>query len=207
MKILVIGANGTIGKHAVAELRKHHDAYGDGTLELIEAHRSSVDHPVDAHDDASVRALFEQVGTIDAVVSVIGTAAWDSAEDATLETYTATIEGKLVSQLRIALEARKHLLPNGSITLTSGIVGNFAFPGGSASSVVNQGIDAFVRTAAPELPGIRLNAVSATVVEESAAGYGTAFPGFPAISGETAGKAFVRSVFGVENAQTITAWG
>lgn len=204
MKILVIGANGTIGKHAVTELRKHHDAYGDGTLELIEAHRSSDDHPVDAHDDASVRALFERVGDVDAVVSVIGIAEWDAAGDATLKTYTATIEGKLISQLRIALEARKHLRPNGSITLTSGIVGNFAFPGGSA---VNQGIDAFVRTAAPELPGIRLNAVSATVVEESAAGYGTAFPGFAAISGQTAGKAFVRSAFGVENAQTITAWG
>jgi nucleoside-diphosphate-sugar epimerase len=207
MKILVFGATGTIGTHAVAELRKHHAAYGHGELEMIQAHRSSTEQRVDALDDASVAALFERVGTVDAVVSAIGTARWDSAADATLQTYTATIEGKLVSQLRIALAARGHLSPHGSITLTSGIVGNFAFPGGSASAVVNQGIDAFVRTATPELPGIRMNAVSATVVEESAAGYGAAFPGFPAISGEAAGRAFVRSVFGVENAQTITAWG
>lgn len=207
MKILVFGATGTIGKHAVAELRKHHAAYCDDELEVIEAHRESTDHPVDALDDASVAALFENVGMVDAVVSVIGTARWDSAVDATLDTYTATIEGKLISQLRIALAARDRLNPGGSITLTSGIVGNFAFPGGSASAVVNQGIDAFVRTATPELPGIRMNAVSATVVEESAAGYGAAFPGFAAISGEAAGKAFVRSVFGVENAQSITAWG
>lgn len=207
MKILLIGASGTIGKHAVAELRKHHDAHGDGTLQLVEAHRSSMDHPVDATDDSSVSALFESVGQLDAVVSVIGTARWDSAADATLHTYTATIEGKLISQLRIALAARPYLRPGGSITLTSGIVGNFAFPGGSASSIANQGIDAFVRTATPELGDIRMNAVSATVIEESADGYATAFPGFPVISGEQAGKAFVRSVFGIESGQMITTWG
>lgn len=207
MKILVFGATGTIGKHAVTEIRKYHQTYGEGVLDLVEAHRTSAEYPVDANDDASVQALFERIGEIDAVVSVIGTAKWASAKDATLETYTATIEGKLISQLRIALAAREHVRPGGSITLTSGIVGNFAFPGGSASAIVNQGIDAFIRTATPELFGIRMNAVSATVVEESAVGYGAAFPGFPAISGEVIGKAFVRSVFGVESGQSITAWG
>lgn len=207
MKILVFGANGTIGTHAATELRRHHAAFCDGALEVIEAHRTSADFHVDANDDSSVKALFERVGEVDAVVSAIGNARWESADKATLDTYLSTIQGKLISQLRIALEARECLRPNGSITLTSGIVGNFAFPGGSASSVVNQALDAFVRTASPELPTLRINSVSATVIEESAAAYGATFPGFAPASGAAIGRAFVRSVFGVETGQTITAWG
>lgn len=207
MRILVIGATGTIGAHVVEELRNHHDAIGKGELEIIQASRSSTTHGIDAADDASVEALYESVGELDAVVSTIGTAEWVTADEATLQTYAATIDGKLLSQLRIALAARKHVRKGGSITLTSGIVGNFAFPGGSASAVVNQGLDAFVRAASPELPDVRLNTVSATVLEESAAGNAAAFPGATAVSGASVGKAFVRSVFGIETGQTICVWG
>ena len=167
MRILVIGATGTIGSHVVEELRRHHDANGKGDLEIIEASRSSAPHSIDAGDDASVKALFESVDDVDAVVSTIGTAEW----------------------------------------VSSGIVGEFAFPGGSSSAVVNRGLDAFVKTASPELPDLRLNTVSATVLEESAAGYASAFPGAKAISGESVGKAFVRSVFGIETGQSIRVWG
>lgn len=207
MRILVIGATGTIGSHVVTELRRYHDALGKGDLEIVQASRSSTTHGVDAADDVSVEALFKSVGEVDAVVSTIGTAEWVAADTAKLPTYAATIDGKLVSQLRIALTARAHVRRGGSITLTSGIVGHFAFPGGSASAVVNQGLDAFVRTASPELPDLRLNTVSATVLEESAAGYAAAFPGATAVSGERVGKAFVRSVFGIETGQTICVWG
>lgn len=207
MRILVIGASGTIGRHAVEQLQRHHDSYGEGSLEILAAGRTSSPHRVDANDDDSVRALFEDAGELDAVVSAIGTARWVPASESSLEDYAATIDGKLISQLRVALEARRHVRPGGSITLTSGIVGNFAFPGGSASAVVNQALDAYVRAASAELPRLRLNAVSATVVEEAAAGYGAAFPGFAPVSGAAVGRAFVRSVFGVETGQTITVWG
>ena len=51
MKILVVGANGTIGKAVVEELKPRH--------EIITAGRTSGDQKVDIGDPASIRALFE----------------------------------------------------------------------------------------------------------------------------------------------------
>ena len=206
MRILVIGATGTVGQNVVRALSEHHEKVGEGRLEIISASRSSTEHPVDCGDDASVQALFDRVGTVDAVVSTIGGAKWASATDATLETYASTVNGKLLCQVRITLAARGHVRPGGSITLTSGIVGNYAFPGGSPSAIANIGLDAFVKSAAAELPHMRLNTVSATVLEESADAYAAVFPGFAAVPGAVAAAAFVRSVYGSETGQTIKAW-
>lgn len=206
MRILVIGANGTVGQNVVRALSAHHEKVGQGQLEIISASRTSTEHPVDCRDDESVEALFDRVGTVDAVVSTIGGAKWATAKDASLETYASTVNGKLLCQVRIALAARGHVREGGSITLTSGIVGNFVFPGGSPSAIANLGLDAFVRNAAAELPHLRLNTVSATVLEESADAYASVFPGFAAVPGVVAAAAFVRSVYGSETGQTITAW-
>lgn len=206
MRILVIGATGTVGQNVVRALSAHHEKAGEGRLEIISASRSSAEYPVDCRDDASVKALFERVGTVDAVVSTIGGAKWASATEATLETYGSTVNGKLLCQVRITLAARGHVRSGGSVTLTSGIVGNFAFPGGSPSAIANIGLDAFVKSAASELPHMRLNTVSATVLEESADAYAAVFPGFAAVPGAVAAAAFVRSVYGSETGQTIKAW-
>ena len=206
MRILVIGATGTVGQNVVRALSAHHEKVGQGQLEIISASRSSTEHPVDCRDDASVAALFDSIGTVDAVVSTIGGAKWASASDAGLETYASTVNGKLLCQVRITLAARGYVRPGGSVTLTSGIVGSFAFPGGSPSAIANLGLDAFVKNAAAELPHMRLNTVSATVLEESADAYAAVFPGFAAVPGAVAAAAFVRSVYGAETGQTIKAW-
>ena len=64
MKVLLIGASGIIGKGVDAELSPRH--------EIIRASRSSGDVNVDLKDKASIRAMFEKVGTVDAVVSTTG---------------------------------------------------------------------------------------------------------------------------------------
>jgi len=122
MRILVIGSTGTVGKNVVRALSTHHDKVGQGHLEIISASLSSTEHPGDFRDDASVAALFDKVGRVDAVVITIGGAKWASATDASLETYASTVNGKLLCQVRITLAARGRVRPGGSITLTSGIV-------------------------------------------------------------------------------------
>lgn len=206
MRILVIGATGTLGRNVVKALQDHHAKHGEGTLEILGASRTSPTYRVDCHDDASVRSLFDRVGSVDAVVSTIGGAKWASAAEAELETYQSTLAGKLLCQLRLALAARGHVRSGGSITLTSGIVGHHVFHGGSPSAIANLGLDAFVKSASAELPDLRLNTVSATVLEESADAYASVFPGFQPVPGAVAAAAFVRSVYGVETGQTLKAW-
>ena len=60
MKIIIVGGNGTIGKKVCAVLLEKH--------EVITAGRNNADVYVDLSDTASIKAMFESVGLIDAVV-------------------------------------------------------------------------------------------------------------------------------------------
>ena len=68
MKVVVIGATGTIG-HAVA------DALHKRGHEVVRASRKS-SPPIDIEDAGSVRAFFEQTRDVDAVVACAGEGAW-----------------------------------------------------------------------------------------------------------------------------------
>lgn len=54
MRILVVGASGTVGQAALKALSARH--------EIVTAGRSSGDVTVDLMDEASVRAMFEKLG-------------------------------------------------------------------------------------------------------------------------------------------------
>ena len=64
MKILVVGASGTLGRAVAQHLGERH--------QVITAGRNSGEHRVDLRDDASVGALFAATGRIDAIVSAAG---------------------------------------------------------------------------------------------------------------------------------------
>ena len=64
MRILVVGANGTVGQAAVTELSRRHD--------IVKAGRSSGDVTVDLMSEELVRAMYAEVGKVDAVVSCAG---------------------------------------------------------------------------------------------------------------------------------------
>ena len=61
MRILIVGTAGNVGKAAVAELKPRH--------EVITAGRSSGDIRVDLLDAASISAMYERLGKLDAVVA------------------------------------------------------------------------------------------------------------------------------------------
>ncbi len=99
----------------------------------------------------------------------------------------------------MALAARDHLRDGGSVTLTSGILAEQPIRQGSSASLVNGAIEAFVRAAAIELPrGLRINAISPSVLSEALGDYAPYFRGFEAVPAARAALAYSRSVEGAE---------
>jgi NAD(P)-dependent dehydrogenase (short-subunit alcohol dehydrogenase family) len=194
MKILIVGANGTIGKAVVEQLKPRH--------EIVTAGRSHGDHNVDLTDIASIRELFKKVGNVDAVVSAAGNVHFGPLLDATPEQLNVGIADKLMGQVHLALEAAKHLKSGGSVTLTAGTLSKDPIRFGASASLVNSAIEGFVRAAALELPaGTRINAISPTVLAESMASYGPYFPGSEGVPAKRVALAFAKSVEGAQTGQ------
>ncbi|MEJ1091544.1 short chain dehydrogenase [Microbacterium istanbulense] len=194
MRILLIGARGHVGSAAAAALRPRHD--------LIEVGRST-DPAVDITDEASIAAALDATGTVDAIIVAAGSVPFRPVTELTRDDYLAAFTGKVLSQLDVVRLGIPHLADGGSLTLTSGILARDAIATGSAASMANGALEAYVMAAAPELPrGIRINAVSPSVLAE-ATGYHDAFAGFPQVSDDEVGRAYVRAVEGVGTGRVI----
>jgi NAD(P)-dependent dehydrogenase (short-subunit alcohol dehydrogenase family) len=194
MKILVVGANGTIGKAVVDELKGRHD--------ILSAGRSHGDHRVNLTDLSSIRDLFAKVGKVDAVVSTAGNVHFGPLLDMTPEQLQVGLSDKLMGQVHLALEAAKHLNPGGSVTLVAGTLSQDPIRYGASASLVNGALESFVRAAALEFPaGMRINVVSPTVLRESMPAYGPYFPGSEGVPGKLVGLAFAKSVEGAQTGQ------
>jgi NAD(P)-dependent dehydrogenase (short-subunit alcohol dehydrogenase family) len=156
MKILVVGATGKIGTAVVAALSPRH--------EIIGASRNGA-HKADIKDPASIKALFEAVGPVDAVIVAAGGATYKPLADLTPADFQASFDYKLMGQINLAQAAIPHLNGNGSITLTAGWWAREPVPNVAAIATVNAALEGFVRAAATELPrGLRINLVSPPLV-------------------------------------------
>jgi len=183
MKIIVIGASGTIGRAVSEELSQRH--------EVIRVGRTRGDYQVDITSQESVEALFAQTGEVDAIVSTTGNLHFGPLSTMTDSQFNLGLQDKLLGQIRLALVGQHFLRDGGSITLVSGIV---------AQEPIAQGVNATtVNAAACELPrGIRINLISPTVLSESLAAYGDFFPGFPSVPAAAVAQAYRRSIEGVQ---------
>lgn len=200
MKILLVGASGTLGQAVARQLGQQH--------QILAAGRHSGELRVDLTDDASVAELFARTGPVDAVISTAGKLYFGPLQEMTPEQFTIGLQDKLLGQVRLALAAQHHLNAGGSITLTSGIISAQPIRDGVNATAVNAALEGFVRAAALELlpRGLRINVVSPNVLIESMAAYGPYFPGFEAVSAQRAALAFQRAVEGIQSGETITVW-
>ncbi|MBV7428027.1 MULTISPECIES: short chain dehydrogenase [unclassified Acidovorax] len=190
-KILLIGASGTIGQAVLANLGARHD--------VITVGRSSGTHRADFSQPGSVARLFEAVGQVDAIISTAGNLHFGPLADMTPEQFNLGLQDKLLGQVQLALIGQKYLADGGSITLTAGILSIEPIRNGASATAVNAAIEGFVAAAAIELPrGLRINAVSPTILTESVGVYGPFFPGFDTVSAERAARGYQRSVEGAQ---------
>jgi NAD(P)-dependent dehydrogenase (short-subunit alcohol dehydrogenase family) len=202
MKVLVIGATGTVGSAVTEELGKRH--------QIVTVGGKGGQYQVDMADIAQVRRLFTEAGKsgkFDAVVVTAGVLHFAPLAEFTPEQYRIGLDSKLMGQVNVALVAQEHLNDGGSITLTSGIVSEQPIRGGSSASMVNSALEGFVRGAAIDLQrGLRINVVSPTVLEEALDSYGPFFIGFEPAKGSRVALAYSRSVDGPQTGQTFRVW-
>ncbi|HEX8615453.1 MAG TPA: short chain dehydrogenase [Telluria sp.] len=199
MKIIVIGASGTIGTAVSTHLSARH--------EIVTVGANSGDVRADIRDIAQVRRLFEQTGKVDAVVVAAGAVHFGPLAELGPEQFQVGIASKLMGQVNVAQVAPEWLNDGGSITLISGIVAEQPIRFGASASMVNSAVEGFVRGAAIELPrGLRINAISPTVLEESLDAYGPYFYGFEATPASRVALAYSRSVEGPQTGQVYRVW-
>jgi len=187
MRILVVGASGTIGRAVVAALEGRHT--------IVPASRHSPAAPVDIESPASIAALYRQVGMVDAVVSAAGDARFAPLAELKDGDFEFSIANKLMGQVNLVRLGFANVADGGSFTLTSGVLARSPMVGSAAISLVNAGLEGFVRAAALEAPrGIRVNVVSPPWVTETLEALGMdPTHGLPAAA---VARAYARSVDG-----------
>ena len=197
MRILLVGASGTVGKAAFAALSRRH--------EIVKAGRSSGDVTADLMNEDDVRAMYAKVGKIDAVVACAGHVHFGPVAGMTPEQFRKGLNDKLMGQVNLVLLGMHHVNDGGSFTLTSGVLDRDPVRQGANAAAVNGAIAAFVKGAAIEMPrSIRINAVSPGLLEESEAKYDGYFPGHEPVSSAHVGLAYVKSVEGALTGQVFT---
>ena len=198
MKVLLIGASGTIGSAIHDALSPDHD--------VIRVGRSSGDVHADLSDPDSLHALYDDVDTFDGVVCAAGNAAFNPLDELTEDDFKRSLSSKLMGQVNLVRHGLPHIRTdaNPSFTLVSGILSTNPMPGSAAISMVNSGVEGFARAAALEAPdGVRVNVVSPPWVSETLEAMGQdPSDGLPAA---TVAKAFVDSVEGNMTGDVIDA--
>lgn len=197
MRILIIGASGTIGSAVANALEGRH--------EIIRASRRSK-HAVDITNAESIQAMYRAVGPVDAVVSVAGAGAFAPLEELTDADFQLSLSSKLMGQINLVRYGMDAVRDGGSFTLTTGNAGGVTIPGFAAIALVNGALEGFVHAAAAELRnGRRINAVSPTWVSETLAAMGQdPAAGTPATE---VAKSYVRSVESAHNGTVILGNG
>src|SRR6201982_106975 len=115
MKILLIGAAGTIG----GLVQK---AWAGRGHEVVKVGRKSGDFQVEIENRESVRKLYQAVGSFDAVVIAAGEIAFAPLSELTAEKWQFSLGSKLMGQISLVQEAIPFIKENGSFTLVSGVL-------------------------------------------------------------------------------------
>ncbi|MEO6150296.1 MAG: short chain dehydrogenase [Mucilaginibacter sp.] len=198
MKIIIVGATGTMGQHLVSAFESEH--------QIIRVASKGGDIQADITSTTSIENLFKQAGAFDALISTAGptyVGPWKKMTDAE---FRKGIEGKLMGQVNLVLIGQHYINPKGSFTLITGALTDEPQINFANASAANGAVDAFVRAAAIELGnGIRINAVSPTVIEASPQ-YFPYFPGEIPTTMQQLEYGFRKSVFGAHTGQVIKTY-
>lgn len=196
MKILLIGATGTIGQAVDKALSARH--------QVVRVGRTKGDFQVDIASADSIKQLYERTAPFDAVVCTAGAARFAALEKLKDDDFAFSVANKLMGQVNLVRYGMHRINNGGSFTLTSGVLAGEPMPGSAAISLVNAGLEGFVRAAALELPrAIRVNVVSPPWVSETLKSMGKdPAAGMPAVQ---VAAAYVAAVEGQQTGLVLSA--
>lgn len=196
MKILIIGGSGTIGRKVTKRFSEKH--------EVVVAGRTSGDVTVDIASSESIEKMLQEVGKVDAIINIAGDAKWDKFDKLSEEDFYIGIKSKMMGQVNLVRLGRKYLNPGGSITLTTGILADEPVEMTTSAAMVNGAVQSFVKAVALELTGgLRVNVVSADLVEDAYEKYKDYFPGTTPVSMRKVVDGYVKCVEGKINGEVI----
>jgi len=200
MRILIIGATGTIGKYLTT-------TFSTRGHEVITAGRTTGTIQVDISSPESINKLYTGIGNIDACICTAGTGHYGPFDTMTSAQMLPGIQGKLLGLVNLVLLGKQYLNPGRSFTLTSGIAAEHPARNGTCVAMINGAINSFVPGAAQEMKhGHRINAVSPGLVEESKDRYGAFFPGYNLVPMDKLANAYILSVEGAVNGKILKVY-
>ncbi|CAN5160716.1 short chain dehydrogenase [soil metagenome] len=195
MKIIIVGATGTMGMHLAGAFEKEH--------EIVRVSSKGGDIQADITSPESIEKMYKQAGPFDALICTAGptyVGPWKSMTD---KEFRKGIDGKLMGQVNLVLIGQHYINPKGSFTLITGALTDEPQLNFANASAANGAVEGFVKAAAIELEnGIRINAVSPTVIEDSPQ-YFPFFPGEIPTTMQHLEFGFRKSVFGAGTGQVI----
>lgn len=195
MKIVIVGASGTMGTYLSEAFEKEH--------EVIRIDRTGSGVQADITSPASIEEMYKKIGSFDALISTAGPTYVGPWKNLNSETFRAGVEGKMMGQINLVLIGQHYINAKGSFTLITGALANEPQKNFANASAANAAVEGFVRGAAIELGnGIRINAVSPTVIEASPQ-YFPFFPGEIPVTMKQLEFGFRKSVFGAGTGQVI----
>lgn len=195
MKMIIVGASGTMGKHLASAFKKEH--------EVIRAASKGCDVQVDITSPESIENMYKTVGSFDALISTAGPTFVGPWKKLTDKEFRLGVEGKMMGQINLVLIGQHYINTKGSFTLITGALSHDPQRNFANASAANGAVEGFVRAAAIELEnGIRINAVSPTVIENSPQ-YFPYFPGDIPVTMQQLEFGFRKSLFGANTGQVI----
>ncbi len=170
-KIVLVGGTAGIGL-AVAKAASGQGAnivLASRNLERFDLAKAAVGgnseaYPVDVTDESSIKALFDQVGSFDHLVTTPGDPiAFEPFIDADLGRVTRQFSVKFWGQYLCARYGAKQIRPQGSITFMSG--GGRRHKGNTTLASINGALDALTTVLSVELAPIRVNVVQPGLIK------------------------------------------
>lgn len=195
MRIVIVGASGTMGTYLSRAFEKDN--------EIVRVDRNSPDVQVDITSTQSIENMYKQIGAFDALICTAGPTYVGPWKKLNEETFRTGVEGKMMGQINLVLIGQHYINPKGSFTLITGALTHDPQKNFANASAANAAVEGFVRAAAIELEnGIRINAVSPTVIENSPQ-YFPFFPGEMPVTMKQLEFGFRKGIFGANTGQII----